>query len=212
MTIGPVQPNVLGLQHPDRTFTARITEELERSRKTDTVRAIDAVAIYKAASEELEAMHLRSPSPNGPIAPGSPAPGSASAGGSCGRVVRDARRRPAPAPAAIGPMSGAPPRRSRCAANTNRSRSLYPRHSGYRYRPSYRPVSSHDRAAGRHPGAGEGSAPRHPGTRRASRSPSGGRGRQARRRAVAPSLRRVLATREIRTTTTKKSMGEECRG
>jgi hypothetical protein len=55
-------------------------------------------------------------------------------------------------------------------------------------------------------------APRHPGTRRASRSPSGGRARQARRRAVAPSLRRVLATREIRTTTTKKSMGEECRG
>jgi hypothetical protein len=162
MTIGPVQPNVLGLQHPDRTFTARITEELERSRKTDTVRAIDAVAIYKAASEELEAMHLRSPSPNGPIAPGSPAPGSASAGGSCGRVVRDARRRPAPAPAAIGRMSGAPPRRSRCAANTNRSRSLYPRHSGYRYRPSYRPVSSQDRAAGRHPGAGEGSASRHP--------------------------------------------------
>jgi hypothetical protein len=36
------------------------------------------------------------------------------------------------------------PRRSRCAANTNRSRSLYPRHSGDRYRPSYRPVSSPD--------------------------------------------------------------------
>jgi hypothetical protein len=60
MTIGPVQPKVLGLQHPDRTFTARITEEPERSPKTDTVRAIEAVAISKAASEELEAMYLRS--------------------------------------------------------------------------------------------------------------------------------------------------------
>jgi hypothetical protein len=70
-------------------------------------------------------------------------------------------------------------------------------------------VSSPDRAAGRHPGAGEGSAPRHPPSLTLSIRRAG---RQARRRAVAPSLRRVLATREIRTTKTKKSMEEECRG
>jgi hypothetical protein len=208
MTIGPFQLKVLGLQHPDRTFTARITEEPERSPKTDTVRAIDATAISKAASEELEAMHLRSPSPDGPIAPGSPAPGSASAGGSCGRVVRDARRQPAPTPAAIGPMSGAPPRRS-VVRRTPTGPEVCTRDTVATGIRPHIVLSSPDRAAGRHPGAGEGSAPRHPPSLTLSIRRAG---RQARRRAVAPSLRRVLATREIRTTKTKKSMEEECRG
>jgi uncharacterized membrane protein len=56
MAIGPVQLIVLGFQNPD--FHGEIIDELERLRASDTVRVIDALAVYKDADGELEAMHL----------------------------------------------------------------------------------------------------------------------------------------------------------
>src|SRR3954471_15408209 len=56
MAIGPVQLIVLGFPQPD--FHGEIIDELERLRQNDTVRVIDALAVYKDAAGELEAMHL----------------------------------------------------------------------------------------------------------------------------------------------------------
>ncbi|WP_214368809.1 hypothetical protein [Pseudonocardia sp. H11422] len=56
MAIGPVQLVVLGFQNPD--FHGEIIAELERLRESDTVRVIDALAVYKDAAGELEVMHL----------------------------------------------------------------------------------------------------------------------------------------------------------
>jgi len=56
MAIGPVQLIVLGFSHPN--FHGEIIEELERLRESDTVRVIDALAVYKDAAGELEAEHL----------------------------------------------------------------------------------------------------------------------------------------------------------
>jgi uncharacterized membrane protein len=56
MAIGPVQLIVLGFPHPD--FHGEIIDELERLRESDTVRVIDALAVYKDADGEIEAMHL----------------------------------------------------------------------------------------------------------------------------------------------------------
>jgi uncharacterized membrane protein len=56
MAIGPVQLLVIGFAHPD--FEGEIIEELEKLRETDTVRVIDALAVYKDADGDLEAMHL----------------------------------------------------------------------------------------------------------------------------------------------------------
>ncbi len=56
MAIGPVQLIVLGFQHPD--FRGEIIEELERLRESDTVRVIDALAVFKDAEGELEVAHL----------------------------------------------------------------------------------------------------------------------------------------------------------
>jgi uncharacterized membrane protein len=56
MAIGPVQLIVLGFPHPD--FHGEIIDELERLRQSDTVRVIDALAVFKDADGELEAMHL----------------------------------------------------------------------------------------------------------------------------------------------------------
>ncbi len=56
MAIGPVQLLVLGFDHPD--FRGEILEELERLRESDTVRVIDAMAVYKDAAGELEVEHL----------------------------------------------------------------------------------------------------------------------------------------------------------
>jgi uncharacterized membrane protein len=56
MAIGPVQLVVLGFQHPD--FHGEIIEELERLRASDTVRVIDALAVYKDKDGELEVEHL----------------------------------------------------------------------------------------------------------------------------------------------------------
>ena len=56
MTIGPVQLIVLGFKHPD--FLGEIIAELERLRESDTVRVIDALAVYKDAAGEVEVEHL----------------------------------------------------------------------------------------------------------------------------------------------------------
>ena len=56
MAIGPVQLIALGFDHPD--FRGEIIEELEKLRASDTVRVIDALAVYKDAEGELEVAHL----------------------------------------------------------------------------------------------------------------------------------------------------------
>ena len=56
MSIGPVQLIVLGFHHPN--FHGEVIAELERLRKSDTVRVIDALAVYKDAEGALEAEHL----------------------------------------------------------------------------------------------------------------------------------------------------------
>jgi uncharacterized membrane protein len=56
MAIGPVQLIVLGFQHPD--FHGEIIAELERLRASDTVRVIDALAVYKDKDGALEVEHL----------------------------------------------------------------------------------------------------------------------------------------------------------
>ena len=56
MAIGPVQLIVLGFNHPE--FHGEIIEELERLRESDTVRVIDALAVYKDATGDLEVEHL----------------------------------------------------------------------------------------------------------------------------------------------------------
>ena len=56
MAIGPVQLLVLGFSHPE--FHGEIIEELEKLRESDTVRVIDALAVYKDAKGEIEVEHL----------------------------------------------------------------------------------------------------------------------------------------------------------
>src|SRR5215471_16507648 len=56
MSIGPVQLVVLGFSHPQ--FHGEIIEALEQLKKDDTVRVIDALAVYKDADGNLEAEHL----------------------------------------------------------------------------------------------------------------------------------------------------------
>jgi len=56
MAIGPVQLLVIGFEHPD--FHGQIIEELEKLRETDTVRVIDALAVYKDVEGEIEVRHL----------------------------------------------------------------------------------------------------------------------------------------------------------
>ena len=56
MAIGPVQLIVLGFEHPN--FRGEVIAELERLRASDTVRVIDALAVYKDAEGELEVEHL----------------------------------------------------------------------------------------------------------------------------------------------------------
>jgi len=56
MAIGPVQLIVLGFPQPD--FHGEIIDELERLRQSDTVRVIDALAVYRDLDGEFEAMHL----------------------------------------------------------------------------------------------------------------------------------------------------------
>lgn len=56
MAIGPVQLLVLGFKHPD--FHGQIKDELEKLRQSDTVRVIDALAVYKDADGDIEVEHL----------------------------------------------------------------------------------------------------------------------------------------------------------
>jgi uncharacterized membrane protein len=56
MAIGPVQLIVLGFNHP--SFHGEIIAELERLRQSDTVRVIDALAVYKDAEGGMEVEHL----------------------------------------------------------------------------------------------------------------------------------------------------------
>ena len=56
MAVGPVQLVVLGFKHPN--FHGEIIAELERLRESETVRVIDALAVYKDRRGELEVEHL----------------------------------------------------------------------------------------------------------------------------------------------------------
>jgi uncharacterized membrane protein len=56
MAIGPVQLIVLGFEKPQ--FHGEIIAELERLRESDTVRVIDALAVYKDADGDVEIEHL----------------------------------------------------------------------------------------------------------------------------------------------------------
>ena len=56
MAIGPVQLIVLGFEHPK--FHGEIIAELDRLGESDTVRVIDALAVYKDAAGEVEVEHL----------------------------------------------------------------------------------------------------------------------------------------------------------
>ena len=56
MAIGPVQLIALGFPNPD--FHGEVLAELERLRESDTVRVIDALAVYKDDAGELEVAHL----------------------------------------------------------------------------------------------------------------------------------------------------------
>ena len=56
MAVGPVQLIVLGFEHPN--FHGEVIAELEKLRESDTVRVIDALAVYKDAAGEIEVEHL----------------------------------------------------------------------------------------------------------------------------------------------------------
>ncbi len=56
MAIGPVQLISLGFSNPD--FHGEVIAELERLRENDSVRVIDALAVYKDADGDVEVEHL----------------------------------------------------------------------------------------------------------------------------------------------------------
>jgi uncharacterized membrane protein len=56
MAIGPVQLIVLGFEEPN--FQGEVIEELQRLRESDTVRVIDALAVYKHEDGEIEKLQL----------------------------------------------------------------------------------------------------------------------------------------------------------
>jgi uncharacterized membrane protein len=56
MAVGPVQLLVLGFPDPD--FHGEILAELERLRENDSVRVIDALAVYKDDVGDVEVVHL----------------------------------------------------------------------------------------------------------------------------------------------------------
>jgi uncharacterized membrane protein len=61
MTIGPVQLIVLGFQEP--TFRGEVLAELDRLKASDTVRVIDALAVYKDADGEVAILERSDLSP-----------------------------------------------------------------------------------------------------------------------------------------------------
>ena len=56
MATGPVQPIVLGFEHPE--FHGEIIAEPERLKESGTVRLIDALAVHKDSDGEIEVAHL----------------------------------------------------------------------------------------------------------------------------------------------------------
>jgi uncharacterized membrane protein len=56
MAIGPVQLIVLGFVQPD--FKGEVIAELERLRQSDTIRVIDALAVYKHDDGQIESQRL----------------------------------------------------------------------------------------------------------------------------------------------------------
>jgi len=56
VAIGPVQLIVLGFDHPQ--FEGEVIAELERLRESDTIRVIDALAVFKDAEGDIEVAHL----------------------------------------------------------------------------------------------------------------------------------------------------------
>ena len=56
MAIGPVQLVVLGFVNPE--FKGEVIDELQKLRESDTVRVIDALAVYKDADGEVSSVSL----------------------------------------------------------------------------------------------------------------------------------------------------------
>jgi uncharacterized membrane protein len=56
MAVGPIQLLVLGFANPD--FQGEVIAELDRLRKTDQVRVIDALAVYKDANGEVSTLKM----------------------------------------------------------------------------------------------------------------------------------------------------------
>jgi hypothetical protein len=56
VTLGPVQLIVLGFTNP--AFRGEIAAELARLGKSDTMRVIDSLVVYKDADDKLEVAHL----------------------------------------------------------------------------------------------------------------------------------------------------------
>jgi len=56
MAVGPVQLLVLGFNDPD--FHGEVIAEVERLRRSEAVRVIDALAVYKDADGRLRVEHL----------------------------------------------------------------------------------------------------------------------------------------------------------
>jgi uncharacterized membrane protein len=56
VAIGPVQLITLGFAQPN--FHGEVVAELERLRESDTIRVIDALAVYKDAKGDIEVEHL----------------------------------------------------------------------------------------------------------------------------------------------------------
>jgi hypothetical protein len=94
---------VLGFEKPD--FHGEIIAELERLRESDTVRVIDALAVYKDAAGEVEVEHLSNLSAEEATELGSR---SARSSGSASR----ARKASSPAPRRVPKR---PPMASRCS-------------------------------------------------------------------------------------------------
>ena len=61
MAIGPIQLIVLGFTHPD--FRGEVVAELEKLRKTGTIRVIDALAVHKDPQGNIAVEHLSTLSP-----------------------------------------------------------------------------------------------------------------------------------------------------
>jgi uncharacterized membrane protein len=56
MAIGPVQVLAFGFAHPD--FRGEILDELQRLREADTIRVIDALAVYKDTQGEVTVLEM----------------------------------------------------------------------------------------------------------------------------------------------------------